>query len=103
MNSNKVTIASREFRIFVNQFGEAWLDQRDEKYVKSVVEPYMKSVVEDHVDWKTNEVNSTHLAEDAAQHFDLYATDATCAIPAQLYDWSAEVGIQWEDAHQDEN
>lgn len=55
---------------------------------------YMKANVDDHVDWLTNEVNYTSLAEDACDHFNDYEEDDS--IDQRYYDMAIEVGIARE-------
>jgi len=64
------------------------------------VATYMASVIEDHIDLATDGVNSTTLAEDAADHFGLmggpptYASpDARRACPVEL---DSEGVLQWK-------
>lgn len=55
---------------------------------------YMQKNVEDHVDWKTNEVNATTLAEDACTHFNDFEEDDS--IDQRYYDIAYEVAIAKE-------
>jgi hypothetical protein len=56
---------------------------------------YMKENVEDHVDWKTNEVNSTTLAEDACSHFNDYEEDGE-TINQRYFDLAYELAVKKE-------
>jgi GH35 family endo-1,4-beta-xylanase len=49
---------------------------------------YMHTVVEDHRDAQTDEINATALAEDAAQHFNLYEADD---IPERVFEVAYEI------------
>lgn len=57
------------------------------------VKQYMEREVEDHVDWKTLEVNSTTLAEDACAHFNDYENDD---IPEEYFDIAYLVAVAKE-------
>lgn len=61
---------------------------------KNEIRKYMEQNVEDHVDWKTNEVNSTTLAEDACNHFNDFEDDFS--IDQTYYDIAIQVGIKKE-------
>lgn len=91
---------NKELRCFINQYGEAWFEDSSAKMIAREVKQYMLGEVETHVDWKTLEVNSTQLSEDAAEHFSLYVPGTEYAIPTQVYDWGIEVGLDWEREHQ---
>lgn len=66
------------------------------KWDKVRTKRWMQNHVEDHVDRKTNEVNSTGLAEEAAQQFNIYEDTVDYAIPDELFDMSADVAMRWE-------
>lgn len=55
---------------------------------------YMTENVDDHVDWKTLEVNTTLLAEDACNHFNDEEEDGS--IDQRYYDMAIEVGMKRE-------
>ena len=59
------------------------------------IKRYMQANVEDLVDWKTNEVNMTTLAEDACSHFHDYEND-DFEINQRYFDIAYEVGISKE-------
>lgn len=40
----------KELKIFVNQFGEAWLSNETAKRIEKIVKSYMKNNVEDSID-----------------------------------------------------
>lgn len=58
------------------------------------IRQYMKENVDDHVDWKTNEVNATTLAEDACTHFNDFEDDFE--INQTYFDIAYEVAIAKE-------
>ena len=66
------------------------------KWDKLKTKRWMVNHVEDHVDRKTDEVNSTSLAEEAAQEFNIYENTRDYKIPDDLFDLSADVAEQWE-------
>jgi len=63
--------------------------------LEQLIRGYMLANVDDHVDWKTNEVNSTSLAEDCCSHFNGYEKDGE-TIPQIYFDIAYEVGIKKE-------
>ncbi|MBN2003930.1 MAG: hypothetical protein JXA21_11295 [Anaerolineae bacterium] len=63
------------------------------KYNLKRIARYMRNNAGDHLDRRTGEYNMTALAEDAAQHFDLYAGDD---VPEELFDVAYEVVIALE-------
>jgi hypothetical protein len=69
------------------------------KWDKSKTKRWMKSEVEHHVDRKTDEVNTTSLAESAANEFNIYENTRDYKIPDDLFDLAVDVGKDWERAN----
>jgi len=63
---------------------------------KPLVKRWMQLHVTDHVDRQTDEVNTTSLAEEAAQEFELYEDKRDYKIPEEVYDMAVDVGGAWE-------
>lgn len=61
------------------------------------IKKYMIENVDDSVDWRTNEVNSTCLAEDTCEHFQGYVDGDE--IPEFYFELANEVGVKWEKEH----
>jgi len=76
-----------------------WLAEGVAAAIKSAVTAYMFNNIEDNFDG-LGEVNTTRLAEDAAQASNLYANDADATIPEDVYEWAAEVAERYERAHE---
>lgn len=55
---------------------------------------WMHRVAPTHMDGKTGEVNTTGLAEAAAEEFDLYLDDPDATIPAWVHDAAVLVEIR---------
>ena len=57
---------------------------------KREVAAYMRREIGDHIDI-TGEANTTAMAEDAAEAFDLYGPPPDCEIDEQWYDLAVDV------------
>jgi hypothetical protein len=66
------------------------------KWDRSKVRGWMTKEVVNHVDRKTDEVNTTSLAEAAASEFNVYEDTRDYKIPDDLFDLSTQVGEAWE-------
>jgi hypothetical protein len=66
------------------------------KWDRSKVKGWMTKEVGNHVDRKTDEVNTTSLAEAAASEFNIYEDNRDYKIPDDLFDLSTQVGEVWE-------
>jgi hypothetical protein len=49
----------------------------------------------DYVD-ACGEVNTTQLAEDCANEFDLYLNDEAFDVPEGIYDWAVDAAEKWQ-------
>jgi hypothetical protein len=58
----------------------------NKKVAISTVKSYMRNNKHLHIDSLTGELNSTSLAEDAANHFDLYEEMVNYTIPKILFE-----------------
>lgn len=65
---------------------------------EQTVKAYMRTEIAEHVDPLTDEVNTTALAEDAAQHLDAYGPAPEYKIPEDYFDWALEVEEEETDA-----
>jgi len=74
--------------------------RRTSKPSSTEIRNYMKEEIKDHVDWTCLEVNSTALAEDAAEHFSLYGNNYS--IDDSIYDMATEVAMEWEKKYERE-
>lgn len=59
------------------------------------IKNYMLANSVDHIDNTTGSVNSTALAEDTTDHFDLYENEVDYAIP----EWVYELALDYEEIH----
>lgn len=57
---------------------------------KSTVKDYMRENVCHYID-SLGKVNTTELAELAAEHFDAYEAPPEYLIPEEYYDWASDV------------
>ncbi len=69
------------------------------RWDKSKTKRWMEQNVDDHVDHSTDEVNSTGLAEAAANEFDIYEDTRDYKIPDEVFDLAVDVGAAWERKH----
>jgi len=60
---------------------------QDEQKVKAL----MRELLEGHIDPKTDEVNTTALAEHACYELDAYGPAPKYKIPEDYFDWALEV------------
>jgi len=63
---------------------------------KAKTKRWMQQNVHEHVDRKTDEVNTTSLAEEAASEFNIYEDKRDYKIPDEVYDLAVDVGEAWE-------
>ena len=70
-------------------------------YTEEEVKSWMKSNVSEYLD-EVGEVNSTKLAEDAAQEFDLYEGEEDAEIPEWVFDYAAELAFEEEEEEETE-
>jgi hypothetical protein len=63
---------------------------------KTEVKRWMSEHAVDHVEPATGIVNTTSLAEEAADAFDLYGNHNLYPIPEHVFEWSAEVAADVE-------
>ena len=59
--------------------------------LKNKVKNWMKQNYDHHIDHMTGEINSTSLAEEAADMHDLYEDHVDWNIPEEVFEWSQEV------------
>lgn len=69
------------------------------KWDKGKVKRWMQEHVRDHEDRKTGEVNTTSLAEEAANVFDIYEDKRDYKIPDEVFDLAVDVGDAYEKKH----
>jgi len=58
---------------------------------KNKVKKWMTQNYDHHVDHMTGEINTTSLAEEAADMYDLYEDHVDWNIPEEVFSWSVEV------------
>jgi hypothetical protein len=61
---------------------------------KFKIKNYMRSCYQEHIDNSCNVLNTTSLAEDAANHFNLYLDDINFEIDQDIYDYAVEVELE---------
>lgn len=61
------------------------------QYNRREVERWMEHAVKHHVDHHTQEADATALAEEAAQHFNIYEDNRDYKIPEEIYDLALNV------------
>lgn len=69
------------------------------KWDKPKVKRWMTDHAHDHEDKKTGEVNTTSLAEEAANEFDIYEDKRDYKIPDDVFDLAVDVGEAHEKKH----
>lgn len=73
----------------VRSGGDLWLAEHKAVELEARVLGYMREIAVECVDRATGELNTTELAERAANEFDLHAS-VECDVPQDVYDWAIE-------------